>query len=206
MQVWTIPAAALLLAVFPAAGGGELPVSPEGKKLARRLDKMEVEKHWLPGEHITDWKTGEPDGKKGGPPTHCSLFVAAACFRLGVPMLEPPPQTFLSNRQQEWLLKEGKAKGWKQVKDMLKAQKLANQGMVVVASYRNPNPKKAGHIAMVRPAAVTPAAVEKSGPRICQAGQHNYNDIDLKTGFKNHPGAWSKKEILFFAHQLPAPK
>jgi len=197
----TIIPTALLALLLGAGPSAKLTVTADGKKLARALDKMEVEKHWLPKLHIGDWKTGEPDGKKGGPPTHCSLFVSAACYRLKAPMLNPPPQTFLSNRQQQWLQKEGKKLGWVRVKDMLKAQRLANEGVIVVASYRNPDPKKAGHIAMVRPAVISAEKITKSGPRICQAGATNYNDIDLKTGFKHHPGAWSKKEILFFAYK-----
>src|SRR5262249_62106064 len=141
--------------------------------------------------------TGNRDGRPGGPPTDCSLFVAAACLRLNVPMLAPPPQDFLSNRQQQWLLGEGRKRGWVQLRNGLEAQKLANQGVVVVASYRNPNPKKAGHIAMVRPAAVRVTEVLQFGPRICQAGARNYNNVSLKTGFRNHPGAFAKGEILF---------
>src|SRR5262245_43563548 len=144
---------------LPADADKRLVITPAGKKLATKFDKMEVETHWLPKVHV-DWKTGKPDGKPGGPPTHCSLFVAAACLRLDVPMLAPPPENFLSNRQQEWLQAEGKKRGWVKVKDAHKAQRLANEGVVVVASYRNPDPKKAGHIAMVRPAATTPAEID----------------------------------------------
>jgi len=196
------PAILLLLTApaLTAPAPRPLEVTPAGKKLAAKLDHMKVEQRWLPKVHV-DWKTGLPDGKTGGPPTHCSLFVAAACLKLGVPMLEPPPETFLSNKQQEWLLGEGKKRGWVKLKDGLKAQRLANEGVVVVASYRNPDAKKAGHIAMVRPAATTRAEVEKVGPRICQAGVKNANDTDLKTGFRYHKGAFENGEVLFFAYK-----
>src|SRR4051794_5939413 len=99
-------------------------------------------------------------------------------------MLPPPPQNFLSNRQQAWLFKEGNALGWRQVKHAVEAQRLANRGIVVVASYRNPNPKKAGHIAMIRPAEVRRALVQERGPRIAQSGGRNYRDTDVQTGFR----------------------
>jgi hypothetical protein len=158
-----------------------------------------VENHWKAEEHITNWKTGEPDDKIGGPHTHCSLFVAAVCWKLDVPMLNPPPQTVLANRQQDWLFKEGKDKGWRQIKDAVVAQRLANQGVLVLASYKNGNPKKAGHIAVVRPAAIAPQNVTTRGPRIAQAGASNYRDTDVKTGFKHHLRAWENGEVLFFA-------
>jgi hypothetical protein len=177
-----------------------LRVTSEGKKVAEVLDRMDVKNHWKANIQVY-WKTGRPSGKEKGPRTHCSAFVSAACLKLGVPMLNPPPQTLLANRQQTWLLDEGKKKGWKQIKDGLTAQELANQGTIVVASYRNPNAKKPGHIAMIRPEEVSPGSIAKKGPRICQAGGTNYNSTDLATGFANHPGAFAKKEILFFAYQ-----
>lgn len=180
-----------------------IPLTPEGMRLARVLDAMDVENHWLPADHITDWRTGEPDGKAGGPRTHCSLFVAAVCWKLHAPMLDPPPQTFLSNRQQDWLLKEGKDKGWTELRDGVDGQRLANRGVLVVASYRNPNPKKAGHIAVLHPAPVSLRAVAADGPRITQAGAHNYRETDVENGFKNHRGAWQNGEIHFFAYQPP---
>jgi hypothetical protein len=196
----------LLTAAAPATptGAEPLPLTDKGKRLAKRLDAFDVEHHWKSGEHITDWKTGASDGKKGGPKTHCSLFVAAVCSKLGVPMLDPPPQTFLSNRQQDWLLKQGKKDGWRRVRRPVQAQRLANEGVLVVASYKNPDPKKAGHIAVVRPAAVTPAEVHEGGPRITQAGQKNYRSTNVRTGFRFHPGAFENGEILYFAHQPKA--
>jgi hypothetical protein len=200
---------ALLLvvaALFPGAGSAPppaetIPLSAKGKELAAALDAMDVKNRWLPTRHVSNWKTGEADDKKGGPRTHCSLFVSAACWKLHVPMLDPPPQTLLANRQQAWLQKEGKKKGWRQVSDPVEAQRLANQGVVVVASYRNPNPKRAGHIAVVRPAAVDAAGVRKTGPRVTQSGGTNYTNASVKTGFRNHPGAWEHGEVLFFAYK-----
>jgi hypothetical protein len=192
----------LLVALFlPTQHPGRISITPVGKQLRAKLDSLHVEDHWQAGEHITNWKTGEADDKEGGPRTHCSLFVAAVCSELELPMLNPPPQTHLANRQQEWLLKEGKEKGWKRVKDVVKAQRLANQGVLVLASYKNGNPKKAGHIAVVRPAEVTVEEVQEKGPRITQAGARNYRETNVKTGFRYHKEAWANGEVIFFAYR-----
>jgi hypothetical protein len=196
MFLWT-----LLLCTVAVRAGEPLPVMNEGVKLRETLDMMDVMNRWKPNEHITHWKTGESDDKTGGPKTHCSLFAAAVCWKLDAPLLSPPPQTLLANRQQDWLFDEGKKKGWKKLDDALEAQKLANEGVLVLASYKNPDAKKAGHIAVVRPSEIDAAALKKSGPRITQAGATNYEDTDVKTGFKNHPGAFENGEILYFAYQ-----
>ncbi len=82
---------------------------------------------------------------------------------------------------------------------MQAAQAQANLGKIVVAVYANPNPDKPGHIAIVRPALLSVSELHQSGPRITQAGYHNYLSTDLKTGFARHRGAWPE-EIRYFAH------
>ena len=67
----------LTASALPADADKRLTITPAGKKLAAKLDKMEVEKHWLPKVHV-DWKTGKPDGKTGGPPTHWPPAQASA--------------------------------------------------------------------------------------------------------------------------------
>ncbi len=195
-KLWLL-VAVLLLACRPGLAQEKPALSPAAEALARNLDAMEVEKRWLAGETI-DWRTGEANGKTGGPSTHCSAFVAAACVKLGAPMLTPPPQTFLAGKQQDWLLKEGKDRGWREV-SAAEAQQAANEGQVVVASWKNPDPKKPGHIVIVRPSAKDAAALAAEGPDVCQAGRTNYNRTSVKEGFKNHPDAWAKGEILYFA-------
>jgi hypothetical protein len=197
-------AVAVLLWAAVGTGSEKLPVSAEGTKMLDLLDALDVENHWKAGEHITQWRTGEADGKTGGPRTHCSLFVAAVCWKLDVPMLNPPPQTFLANRQQDWLLQQGKEKGWKQIRDVVEAQRLANRGSLVLASYKNPDPKKAGHIAVLRAGELTAEAVQEKGPRITQAGTTNFKETDVKQGFRHHPGAWERGEILYFAYLPPS--
>jgi hypothetical protein len=110
-------------------------------------------------------KYAPKDGK-----TYCNVFVTLATAELGAKV----PQK-LANQQQDWLLKEGKEEGWREV-SAAEAQKLANEGRVVVASWQNPDPAKHGHIAVVRPYADQPYSAEK-GPRITQFGAHNKKDV-----------------------------
>lgn len=189
----------LLVLLVPAA----LPapaseITPAGEHLARVLDKMDVEHHWQPGERVY-WRTGKPTHPHRYFATHCSAFVAAACDRLGVYILRPPShsQTLLANAQQRWLLKEGPDRGWKRVGTWQEAQDLANEGMVVVASYRNSNSHKPGHVAIVRPSTKSAEAIAEEGPDVAYAGRQNHSRASLFQGFKSHP----KDEILFFAHK-----
>jgi hypothetical protein len=192
------------------APGEDEPVAPiteAGRRLAAALDALEVEKRWLPNERI-DWKTGLPATKPAtgrSPRTHCSAFAAAVCVTLKVPMLTPPPETLLANRQHDWLRKEGKALGWKRV-DAVEAQRLANEGKVVLASCKSTDPKRPGHIAVVRPGTRGAEQVRAVGPDIIQAGGKNYNRTTVVQGFRNHPGAWKKGEVLFFAFVPPPEK
>ncbi|KJV62347.1 hypothetical protein [Rickettsia amblyommatis] len=61
----------------------------------------------------------------------------------------------LSNKQAEWFETDGIKNGWNFVKagnrdeSFIQAQKFANQGYFVVSVYKNANPKRAGHIAVV---------------------------------------------------------
>ena len=186
------------------------PISPEGERLVRFLDSVEVEKHWIAGA-IVEWRTGEPTGKPitdDGKHTHCSQFAAAACDRLGIYILRPPEHkgTLLANAQFDWLPSdEGRAKGWSPVKDGSAAQELANSGTLVVAVFKNPDAKKSGHIAIIRPSTKDDAAIKTEGPQVTQAGGTNMTSGTLKHGFGNHPGAFKNNEIAFFAHAITFP-
>jgi len=199
---------ALLVTRFAFAG----PVSDEGARLRDALDAMHVEEHWLAGA-IVEWRTGEPTGKPitdTGNHTHCSQFAAAFCDRLGVYLLHPPEHSavLLANAQYDWLPTEAaRAKGWSPVKDGPAAQALANRGTLVVAIFKNHDPKKPGHIAIVRPSTKSDAAIQAEGPDVTQAGKTNHTACSLKEGFRNHPGGFEKGEIRFFSHAvaIPAP-
>jgi hypothetical protein len=193
----------LLLLQTPAE-----PVSANGKKLAAFYDGLNVEKLWLAGQHV-HWKTGEPTDKPvtdTKPHTHCSAFAAAACQRKGIYLLRPPEHSsqYLANAQSDWLAADGQKQGWAPVTTAWRAQQLANQGQVVVAIFKESDPKRHGHIALVRPSEKSEKLVTKEGPQIIQAGMENYQSTSLKEGFKHHKGAWSQNQIKYFAHEIPA--
>ena len=199
--------AVLMLNALASASAVE-PISPQGEKLAMALDALHVEEHWIAGA-IVEWRTGEPTGKpitdSPGNHTHCSQFAAAACEKLGAYLLHPPehPSKLLANAQFDWLAGVGgKKNGWAPVPDGTTAQQMANEGRLVVAVCKNPDPTKHGHIALVRPSDKGTAEIVKDGPQIIQAGGTNHNSATLKEGFRNHPEAFKHKEIRFYVHAV----
>jgi hypothetical protein len=184
-------------------------VTPRGHWLAEQLDEMGVETKWIAGVHV-NWETGLPDGIEEtaeGRHTHCSAFVAAAAYRLGVYILRPPQhrQTLLANAQNEWLAEEGRLHGWRQLRGPLEAQLAADRGEFVVASYHNHREDKPGHIAIVRPAEKSSETIAAEGPTVIQAGTVNSDSISLKAGFAGHPYAWNDDEIVYYTHELGVP-
>jgi hypothetical protein len=206
----------------PANGGGEgqgmLEVTPAGEWLAKSLDKLDVTHHWLRGTEHVAWRSGVPlleeHGKKLTPlakdETHCSAFAAAAADQLGIYLLHPPEHShvLLANAQHDWLPSAAGVKaGWCAVENAVDAQRLANAGELVVAAFKNPDPTLAGHIAIIRPAAKSVAAILAKGPQITQAGFNNYASADLANGFDHHPGAWDgagRGGVRFYAHAVTA--
>jgi hypothetical protein len=191
----------LMILEFLTIGAHAAEIAPGGERLARVLDSMDVERHWLAGQTI-HWRTGTPDRRGHQGATHCSAFVAAACDRMGVYILRPPDhsQNLLANAQNVWLHREGDRFGWRRVSSPVEAQRRANLGEIVVASYRNPDRRRPGHIAVVRPDPKGDAAILADGPQVIQAGRSNYRGTTLAQGFIHHPGAWQNGEIAFFAH------
>jgi hypothetical protein len=182
-------------------------ISPAGQKLLAVLEATNVESLWLAHEHV-NWETGEPD--KGadyegpGKATHCSAFAAAVGKKVGVYMLRPPEhgQILLANAQSAWFhASGGQQNGWREVKTAQEAQTLANAGNLVTIVYENPDPHKAGHIAIVRPAARSERLLEENGPEITQAGEKNYLKTSTKVGFEHHPGAWPDG-VRYYAHAI----
>ncbi len=182
------------------------------EELWKRLEAMEVDKLWLPGA-IVDWKTGLPTGQAikdaKSKHTHCSQFVAAATERLGVYVLRPPEHgvVLLANAQFSWLASDaGKKAGWVALKDGAAAQAAANDGRLVLASLKNPDPTKSGHIAIVRPGNKDAELLAQEGPDIMQAGGTNALRATLRKGFGNHKKEYD--QIAFYAHavELPAAK
>jgi hypothetical protein len=205
----TLARAALLAALVASGPAGAADISPAGEKLAAALDAMRVEDLWI-AKHRVSWKTGEPLGgspAEGKGHTHCSAFVAAFCLRQDIYILRPPEHssTLLANAQFDWLSGDGRTQGWRPVGSAVEAQHLANRGFVVVAAYREADPKKPGHIAVVRPSTRSDGSVEKEGPQITQAGVTNYASTTLEEGFRHHPGAWKHHGVRFFAHEPVRP-
>jgi hypothetical protein len=185
-------------------------ISPAGQQLSKVLDSMHVEQLWLAGRQV-DWRTGEPNGKvytNASSHTHCSAFAAAAAEKLGIYLLHPPEHSavLLANAQQTWLCSSGTNEGWQPVKSPLQAQQLANEGQLVIVTCKNPDEKRPGHIAIVRPSTKSNASIMVEGPEIIQAGANNYTSTTTKEGFKNHPGAFENHELLYFVHGVPLSK
>ncbi len=192
------------------AFAAEPQITPSGRALGNMLDSMGVEDLWLAGHHI-NWKTGSPDGRpysKKGAHTHCSAFVAAVAYRLGIYILRPPdhPQTLLANAQVDWLQAEGPSYGWRQVESGEQAQELANEGFLVVAGYKNSNLEKSGHFVVVRPFAKSKEMLREEGPQVIQAATYNLSSTSLRRAFRYHRGAFEGGEIRFFAHTIPAAR
>jgi hypothetical protein len=181
-------------------------VAPAARGLAERIDSLDVEHRWRAGAHVR-WETGIPDGRPErsfGKHTHCSAFVAAAAKQAGIYILRPPehPQTLLANAQFDWLAADGRAQGWAPLASGVDAQRYANQGWFVVATYKNIHDDKPGHIAVVRPSDKSVSAILEEGPQITQAGTVNYRDVPLRVGFAGHPLAWSRQAIRYYAHPV----
>jgi hypothetical protein len=199
----------MVLSLMLAGGcGGSAPpeeqVSPTGSRLAKLLDDMHVESHWLAGGHV-NWRTGEPDGRSVPPVghhSHCSAFVAAVAAQLGVEILHPPdhPQVLLADAQCAWLADEGLRAGWRPLESPLEAQRDANRGTLVVACYAGSDPELPGHIAVVRPEALSRRRIESEGPQVTQAGIENQRSTSLAEGFRHHPLAWARRAVRFYAH------
>jgi rhodanese-related sulfurtransferase len=186
-------------------------ISPAGQTVTQVLDGMDVTHHWVAGHDVVDWRTGDPIRPAASPKkhTHCSQFVAAAAERLGVYLLRPPDHSpvLLANAQREWLDSQaGRDGGWQPVRGesvWLEARRLANEGNLVVAAYRNGDPAKAGHIAILRPSSWSDQQVLENGPELIQAGRTNYTSTNLRQAFANHPAAYENNQIGFFYHPVP---
>jgi hypothetical protein len=207
LSAWPLSACAESFAEPPCCGE----VSDDGTRLRRFLDGTDVERLWLPGFKV-DWQSGAaiaawPAGT--GAHTHCSAFVASMAKRLGIYVLRPPEhrQTLLANAQVAWLRSqpEGPGNWWNLRADVNEAQYQANRGLLVLAGVENPNPAKAGHIAIVRPGAMQADALATTGPMVTQVGGHNALSMPLAHGFRGHRGAWQAGgggTVQFFAHHI----
>jgi len=206
-QIGRIAVAAALacVVVAPAMGDDVDRISPKAERLLHFYDSLGVESRWPAGVHV-NWETGAPDDvpeRLPGAHTHCSAFAGSVAKQLGIYILRPPEhgQVLLANAQLAWLETAGAGAGWQSLPDAASAQAAANKGLFVVASYRNHNAAKPGHIAIVRPSTKPVEALTVEGPDVTQAGLHNYTSTTLAKGFAGHPYAWIKaREVRFYAH------
>jgi hypothetical protein len=100
----------------------------------------------------------------------------------------------------------GKKAGWVRLVDGAAAQSAANDGRLVLASLKNPDATRPGHIAVVRPGVKSAEVLAAEGPDIMQAGGTNALRTTLRRGFGNHKKEYD--QIAFYAHvvELPAVK
>ena len=197
--------AAVQLRAEPCCG----PITPDGERLLQFLDGSGVEHLWQAGIHIV-WDTGEPDlNRPAGRPsaTHCSAFAAAMAKRLDIYVLRPPEhsQALLANAQMGWLSDVGGEHGWRKLRSYVEAQEAANRGELVLESFANPDPRRPGHIAIVRPSLKNRTMLDTGGPDETQAGATNALSIDTADGFRHHRGAWAPGgggAIRYYAHAV----
>lgn len=183
----------------------KISLDKKGSDLKLYYLSLNVEGLWTAGYHV-NWETGIADktDATSGNHTHCSAFAAAACAKLRIYLLRPPEhkQELLANAQYDWMSSEAATEaGWKPIagNDLYKTvQSMANKGYVVVAVCKNPDARKPGHIALVMPTELTTDKLEDAGPMVIMAGNHNFNKISLKNGFKSHiAGQWPENIVLF---------
>ena len=118
--------------------------------------------------------------------TYCNIFAWDATRAMGAEVPHWVSGHELdANSLHRWLGNEGGRTGWRRV-NAQEAQAQANLGRPTLATWYNPG--GIGHVAMVRPGAVTP-----EGPTIAQAGRRNFNHGQLQQGFGHRPA-------VFWAH------
>lgn len=186
--------------------GDSLRMTDCGRQLKSFYLGMDVLHKWQSGQHI-NWQTGEPDDPDAvsGIRTHCSAFVAAACERRGIYILRPPEhkQELLANAQVRWL-NSGRSKnfGWHALTGNIlsEAQKMADEGYLVVACAQNPDPHKPGHIALVMPAELSLEQIRQNGPLLIQSSAKNSADAWFRDTFRHYITDWNAPadHVLFF--------
>ncbi len=146
------------------ASGSQVPGAQRINNVLNRLD-VEHNRRYLPsGTRGTSSRV-----------THCNQFAQEVLRQVGVPRQNMP--TGNANNMNRWLNNQGAAHGWHQV-SAAEAQRMANQGHPVLASWNNTRGAH-GHVAVVKPGST-------NGVRIAQAGGHNYNDAPVSRGFGRH--------------------
>lgn len=196
-------------------------ISEAANKNLQTFNSLKVEEKWQKGEiincktsEIIEEYTGEHK-KTGRRVNHDGCFVYAALSSLNIPKDSLPPHPefdtgfipLLTNKQADWYETEGNKHGWNYIKNkdrednFTQAQKLANQGYLVIAIYKNINPKRVGHTAIVIPSDKDIEKIKKDGPEIAQAGTNNFSSCSLKKGFRNKKDAFKNNEIKVYYYK-----
>jgi hypothetical protein len=133
--------------------------------------------------------------------TWCNIFVSDATKAMGAEIphwvdskgnpakvAAAGAHELSANGVADWLRTSGTKNGWRAV-SLDEAQRMANEGKPVVASWKNPN--GIGHVAMLRPG-------DGSGKvMVAQAGATNSNAMNIKDAFST---AWTKKQLVVYVH------
>ena len=54
----------------------------------------------------------------------------------------------------------------------------------------------------MRPDERSERAIRFAGPQVIQAGDVNYASTTLKVGFADHPAAFERGEVRYYAHEI----
>ena len=90
----------------------------------------------------------------------------------------------------------------------LEAQGAANHGELVLEAFENPNPHRAGHVAIVQPSDKTREELDREGPQETQAGEQNAISTTTMAGFRHHSGAWiphGAGDLRYYKHAVTWP-
>lgn len=177
-----VPAKGVGFDTYPGVPIKSVPVvgnvgTPSANNYGNVIDQFKVETN--PRYKPTDSKT------------FCNVFATDVMLAMGA-STPTPPYSLNANQYSDWLAKQGPAKGWKAVSPA-EAQKMANAGKPVLASWKNPDADKSGHIAVVRPGTYDSG----KGPATANAGKTNFNDGHATDGFKSGPAS----DIKYYVYE-----
>lgn len=117
--------------------------------------------------------------------TFCNVFAIDVSRAMGCPL-----PFMRANELADWIEVKGPKKSFVPV-PAEKALQLVEAGCFVTAVRRNPDPKRSGHIVVLRPHGVVGSRVVEL--RCAQAGLRNFNDGPLKSAFPD-------RAVRLFAH------
>lgn len=182
-----------------------------GQSLAVLFNQTNVEFLWK-NKNAINWFNGQSIHDLSGELpklNHSGAYIASVLRKLGIYILQPPQasQTLLENNQHDWLLEIGIIDYnytylGNNLNSRINAQKEANKGNIVIASYKNINEELPGNIAFVIPFLTDTTEITLNGCRVIQASFINYNSVFLKEAFSLFPNAFDNFLIDFFSYSI----